>query len=256
MTPQICISLRAAQGADYSLVRGDSCGCSIQPPPPVTGSTNCTTHCSGAAGLFCGNPLINAYSVFRRIVSPDNPIPLPQGPVDNTFKYGGCFIANAFIATAQAGGLVVPNSNIDACSAAATANGLRYLGLQGSTCYASNTAPSSSLEAGLGLCANPCPNDPTQACGGVIAQSAPLQKRQTANDANTAPLITLFEAAPPPPVTPAPTPDTSATGPTGSNGSFVEGCFAAGAAISGAYTYEIATRLATTIPINAAVVIT
>ena len=89
MTPQICISLRAAQGADYSLVRGDSCGCSIQPPPPVTGSTNCTTHCSGAAGLFCGNPLINAFSVFRRIISPDNPTPPPEPPVDKTFRYGG-----------------------------------------------------------------------------------------------------------------------------------------------------------------------
>jgi hypothetical protein len=178
--------------------------------------------------------------VFRRIISPDNPVPLPQGPVDNTFKYGGCFVANTFIAAAQASGLVLPNSDINSCSAAATVFGLRYLGLQGDTCYAANTPPSSSLEAGIGLCANPCPNDPTQACGGAISQAEPLQKRQTIDTADgdgTHPLITLFEAAPPPPVTPAPPPDTPTTGPTGPNGTFVEGCFEAGGSITNAVAY-------------------
>lgn len=178
--------------------------------------------------------------MFRRILSPGNPVPLPQGPASKAFKYGGCFVASTFVAAAEANGLVLPNSDVDACSAAATAKGLKYLGLQGSTCYAADTPPISSHEAGIGLCANPCPGKPSEACGGAIdSGEALLRKRQdtTAAAAGTEPLITLFEAAAPTPVTAAPTPDTAANGPTGPDGSFVEGCFDAGASIGDAYAY-------------------
>ncbi|KAF1922587.1 uncharacterized protein M421DRAFT_37761, partial [Didymella exigua CBS 183.55] len=179
MSPQICIGVCAARGADYSFVIGDSCSCSVTRPPPAAGSTKCNTPCSASTALTCGNPATNAYSVFRRIIAPNNAIPLPTGPAANTFKYGGCFLASGFIADAETAGLVLENTDIEACSKAASEQGLRYL-------------------AGIGLCANECPGKPTQSCGGAISQGEGLLRRQaTSNDL----LITLFELAPPVPLT-------------------------------------------------------
>ena len=223
MSPQVCIGLCAPLGTDYAFVSGGSCYCSSTAPSPSDGSTQCTTPCNDGSDLTCGNPSIGGYSVFKRIVTTRSTVPLPERPGPNNFDYGGCYVANDFIATAS---LVLPDtSGIEACSATALQYGYIYVGLQGTTCYASNTAPSADTEAGIGLCANPCSDNPLQSCGGAIAQTDALVRRQdTTPAAGTDPLITLYVATPAPATAPV-TPDTATTGPTGPSGFFVDGCF-------------------------------
>lgn len=60
-----------------------------------------------------------------------------------------------------------------------------------------------------------------------------IAKRQTTGD-GTDPLITLY-AATPDLITEAPTPDTTATGPTGPGNFFVDGCFSAESSVLDAY---------------------
>jgi hypothetical protein len=121
-------------------------------------------------------------------------------------------------------------------TAAAAARSLQYAALQGDTCYASNTAPSSSLEAGIGLCSTPCSGNALEACGGTTSAI------NTA--AGLTQLITVYTAGPPPPTTLPPTIDTNSTGPTGPNGSYVGGCVSASTfilnAISGGRQFSYA----------------
>ncbi|KAJ4392826.1 hypothetical protein N0V91_011238, partial [Didymella pomorum] len=233
MSAQVCIGLCVTQGADYSYVIGGACYCSVTPPPAGSGSTKCTRQCDGDPSLFCGNPTDNGYSIFKRLVTPNSAVPLPLRPAPNSYQYDGCFFGNDFTSTATY--VASGSAGIEACSAAAAARSLQYAALQGDTCYASNTAPSSSSEAGIGLCSIPCSGNSLEACGGTTL---------AANTAGLTQLITLYTAGPPP-VTTIPSPiDTNSTVPTGPNGSYVGGCVRASTfilnAISGGRQFSYA----------------
>jgi hypothetical protein len=218
MSPQLCINLCIGVGVDYSSVIGGSCYCSAQAPPSSAGSTKCTTPCAGAGDLTCGNPGDGGFSFFKRLVTPNSPVPVPARPAPNDYQYSGCYFANDFIRGATY--ILQPSTGISDCSAAAAARGFTYAGLQGDACYASNTPPTADSEAGIGLCTTPCTGNTLEACGG---STSPIN-----TGSGQTQLVTLYSALTAP-TTDAPVPDTSVTGPTGPGNFFVDGCFNAGA---------------------------
>lgn len=214
-SPQLCIDACATQGQDYSSVIGDECYCSSVPPPTDAGSTKCDTACSGDPTLLCGNPTDGGFNVFKRLITLELPVPLPLLPAPSGLQYSGCFFANAFIAAAD---FVIQNvAGIEAC--AASANGYQYAGIQGTSCYLSNTPPALDLEAGIGLCSTACSGNVLESCGGI---ALPINV-----GAGLTELVTLYSTAPAPPTTEPPTPDTDVTGPTGPGGWYNNGCVSA-----------------------------
>jgi hypothetical protein len=214
MTPQVCIARCVAQNANYASVINDSCFCSAVAPPADAGSNQCTTSCAGDASFVCGNPGVGAYSVFKRLITPESVVSLPLRTGVNGYQYSGCYYGNGFIDNAE---LVTSTSTgISDCSKRASQQGYRYAALQGTTCYVSKTNIAAGLEAGIGLCSTPCSESSSEACGGTaLAVNTGVNLTQ---------LITLYTANPPAIMSPAPTPDTNSTDPTGPEGSFIGGC--------------------------------
>ena len=100
MTPQVCIARCVAQDANYASVIDDSCFCSAVAPPADAGSNQCTTRCAGNTSLACGNPGVGAYDVFKRLITPENLVPLPLRTGISGYQYSGCHYGNGFIANA------------------------------------------------------------------------------------------------------------------------------------------------------------
>jgi hypothetical protein len=214
MTPQVCIARCVAQNANYASVIKNSCFCSAVAPPADAGSNQCTTLCAGDASFVCGNSGIGAYSVFKRLITPESLVPLPLRTGVNGYQYSGCYYGNGFIDNAE---LVTSTSTgIDDCSDRASQQGYEYAALQGTTCYVSRTNIAAGLEAGVGLCSTPCSGNSSEACGGTaLAVNTGVDLTQ---------LITLYTANPSAITSPALTPDTNSTDPTGPEGSFIGGC--------------------------------
>ncbi|OSS47317.1 hypothetical protein B5807_10003 [Epicoccum nigrum] len=226
MTPKVCIARCVAQDANYASVIDNSCFCSAVAPPADAGSNQCTTSCAGDVSFVCGNRGVGAYSVFKRVIAPESLVPLPLRIGVNGYQYSGCYYGNSFIANAAL--VTSASKGISDCSTRVSQQNYKYAALQATTCYASNNNFAAGLEAGIGLCSTPCSGSSSEACGGTaLAVNTGVDLTQ---------LITLCTANPSAITSPALTPDTESTDPTGPEGSFIGGCVDATAFVFGALT--------------------